>query len=182
VARSVARHRALVVLLAALVALGTALRLWQLGATEFVFDEAFTAVVARLPLHKLFPYLRAHDAHPPFDYLLRRPLALAGASELVLRLPSVAVSVAALVAFAAWMRRRGLLAIIATALMAVSAFQITYGQQARMYACMVAVGVGCAWAASAWLTRPGARPCVAVRLVLLVGLFDHVSTHSWRAS
>ena len=135
----------------ALVAIGAVLRLWNLGRLHLDFDEAFTATAARLPVGRLFSFLRADDAHPPLDYLLRRPAALHGASEAVLRLPSAVLSIGALGAFAAWMRHRQLLGVLATAVLAVAAFQLTYAQDARMYAGMVTVGVVASWSADSCL-------------------------------
>ena len=77
------------------------------GFNGLSYDESFTAMAARLPLDQLFDYLRTQDTHPPFDYLLRAPFARAGASDVVLRLPSFVCSVGALVLFAWWMRARG---------------------------------------------------------------------------
>ena len=92
--------------LAIAAAVGVVLRFWHLGHPSLDFDETFTATAARLPVHRLFSYLRSADAHPPLDYLLRRPLALGGAGDALLRVPSAVESSVALVAVAVWLRRR----------------------------------------------------------------------------
>src|SRR5262245_12581727 len=93
--------------LVGLVLLGAAVRAWQLGAFGATFDESFTAMAGRRSVGDLLDYLRAHDSHPPLDYLLRAPIARAGLSDAALRLPSFVFAVAALALFAWWMRDRG---------------------------------------------------------------------------
>ena len=66
------------VALGLIVILGAVLRLWHLGTSSLGFDESFTGMVGRLPLGSIFGFLRAHDSHPPLDYLLQLPVARAG--------------------------------------------------------------------------------------------------------
>ena len=70
------------------------------------------------------------------------------------RLPSVLCSIAALVVFAVWMRNRGVLGVMATALFALNGFLIHYGREARMYALLELVGVVAAVVCEAWLRSP----------------------------
>jgi hypothetical protein len=159
--------------LATAVVVGAALRLWGLGAHRLGYDEAFTAMAGRLPLGDLFAYLRTHDSHPPLDYLLRAPLARAGVDEFLFRLPSVACSVGALALFAWWMRRYGFAGIIATALLAVSDFELTHGRTARMYAELELIGVVAAVLADAWLRHPRRWHAPALGALVLAGLLTH---------
>src|SRR5690242_1662671 len=53
-----------------LVFVGAALRFEGLGGSALSFDESFTAMVGRLPIRAVFPFLRVADSHPPLDYLL----------------------------------------------------------------------------------------------------------------
>src|SRR5690348_5229096 len=140
--------------LALAVVAGAVLRLWGLGAHRLGYDEAFTAMAGRMPVGDLFAYLRTNDSHPPLDYLLRAPLARAGANEFLFRLPSAVFSVAALALFAWWMRRYALAGIVATALLAVSDFELMHGRTARMYAELELIGVVAAVLADSWLRRP----------------------------
>src|SRR4029077_9540135 len=91
---------------------------------------------------------------PPLDYLIRMPFAQAGASDFVLRMPSLVFSIAALALFAVWMRDRGRVGLLATALMACSAFQVSYGGEARMYALLELLGVAAAMLAERWWRTP----------------------------
>jgi hypothetical protein len=162
--------------LVAIVVVGVLLRAWRLGFNGLSYDESFTAMAARMPLDRLFDYLRTQDTHPPFDYLLRAPLARAGASAVVLRLPSFLCSVGALALFAWWMRARGLAGVVATAVLAGSAFQIFHGGEARMYALLELLGVGAAMLAERWLGDDAPRwSAWAASGIVALALFDHVS-------
>jgi hypothetical protein len=170
------RRSSITVWLVAIVILGVMLRAWRLGFNGLSYDESFTAMAARLPLDRLFDYLRTQDSHPPLDYLLREPLARAGASAAMLRFPSFLFSVGALVLFAWWMRTKGVAGLVATALLAGSAFQIYHGGEARMYALLELVGVASAMVAERWLRDDAPRWCPwAAGGLVAVALFDHVS-------
>jgi hypothetical protein len=161
--------------LVGLVIAGAVLRLWGLGANRLGYDEAFTAMAGRLPLGSLFAYLRTHDSHPPLDYLLHLPLARLGADPFWFRAPGVAASIGALALFAWWMRDRGRAGVFATALMALSAFEIIHGRNARMYAELELLGVGLAILAEAWLRAPRRRHAAILFALVLAGLLTHVS-------
>jgi hypothetical protein len=171
-----ARHSSCSIGLVVAVVIGVLLRAWRLGFNGLTYDESFTAMAARLPLDHLFDYLRTQDTHPPFDYLLRAPIARAGMSDVALRVPSFAFSCGALVLFAWWMRRRGVAGVVATAVLAGSAFQVYHGGEARMYALLELSGVASAMVAERWLADDPPRWCewCAFGLVALA-LFDHVS-------
>jgi hypothetical protein len=162
--------------LVVIVAIGVALRAWRLGFNGLSYDESFTAMAARLPLDRLLDHLRNQDTHPPLDYLLRVPLARAGASDLVLRLPSFLFSCAALALFAWWMRTRGVAGVVAAAVFAGSAFQIFHGGEARMYALLELLGVAAAMLSERWLgDEPPRWSAWAASGIIAVALFDHVS-------
>jgi hypothetical protein len=162
--------------LVVIVAVGVALRAWRLGFNGLSYDESFTAMAARMPLDQLFDHLRTQDTHPPFDYLLRAPFARAGMADVALRIPSFLFSCAALALFAWWMRARGLAGVIATAVLAGSAFQVFHGGEARMYAILELLGVAAAVLAERWLADDAPRWCAwAVGGLVAVALFDHAS-------
>jgi hypothetical protein len=162
-------------LLVVAVVTGAVLRLWHLGAQRLGFDEAFTAMTARRPVGSMLTFLRNGDSHPPLDYLLRAPFARAGSSEFFIRFPSVACSIAALALFAIWMRRSGRVGVFAVALMAVSAFQIAHGREARMYAPLELIGVAVAFTADSWLRHPRRWHAPTVGGLVCLGLLTHVS-------
>jgi hypothetical protein len=154
-----------------LLVVGVCLRSWELGGARLSFDESFTATVGRLPLGAMLSFLRHNDAHPPLDYLVRAPLARAGLSEFWLRLPSVVESVVALAVAAWWWRPLGRRGLMATALLATSAFAITYAHDARMYAGLGLAGLVVAAAACRWLERPSSSTLAAMGAGLLAALF-----------
>src|SRR5262249_38281851 len=92
-----------------------------------------------------------------------------------LQLPSAVCSIAALALFAWWMRGRGRLGVVATALFAVSAFQIAHGREIRMYPELEVLGVGAAMIAESWLTRPRRWHARAIGVLALACLRLHVS-------
>jgi hypothetical protein len=157
------------------VVVGAGFRFWGLGAHRLAFDDAFTTMASRLAPSQLFDYLRLHDSHPPLDYLLREPFSRLFTSPWWLQLPSAACSVAALALFAWWMRGRGRLGVIATALFAVSAFQIAHGREIRMYPELELLGVAAAMIAESWLTRPRRWHARAIGALTLACLLLHVS-------
>jgi len=161
--------------LIAAVAIGAAARWWRLGARLYQFDEAFTAVAARRPWGDLFPFLRHHDSHPPLDYVIRVPFASGGYDLFALRAPSAFFSTCALVLFAWWMRRRGWFGALATFVMALNAFQIVFGREARMYALLQLLGVISAMVLAAWLKKPRRMHAVIIGVVVFAGSMDHVS-------
>jgi hypothetical protein len=169
------RARSTVGVLTALVVAGAVLRLWGLGANRLGYDEAFTAMAGRLPLGSLFGYLRHHDSHPPLDYLLHLPLARLGVDAFWFRFPGVVCSIGALTWFAWWMRDRGRVGVLATAIMAFSAFEIVHGRNARMYAELELLGVGLAVLADAWLRAPKRGHARILSVLVLVGFLTHVS-------
>jgi hypothetical protein len=169
------RLRAAPTFLALCVVAGAVLRLWGLGAHRLGYDEAFTAMAGRLSLGEMFGFLRLHDSHPPLDYLLHAPLARLGVGEFMFRLPGALCSIGALALFAWWMRRRGVAGVVATALLAVSAFELRHGREARMYADLELIGVAAAVLADSWLRRPRRWHAPAVGALVAWGLLTHVS-------
>src|SRR4051812_31912521 len=173
--RSLGRVDAITIGLVGAVALGAGLRLWALGRSKLNYDESFTAMAGRLPVGRLFTFLTAHDSHPPLDYLLHAPFARAGANEFWFRLPSALCSIGALVLLAVWLRPHGRVAVLGTALVAVSAFQIAHGRDARMYAELEVLGVGMAFLTDRWLHAPARHHAPLLGVLVLAGLFTHVS-------
>lgn len=169
------RVRQLDVWLVATVVVGAVFRLWSLGSQKLNYDESFTAMAGRRPVGNLLGYLTAHDSHPPLDYLLRAPLARAGVSEFWFRFPSALCSIAAVALLAVWLRPRGRVAVIATGLFALSAFQIAHGRDARMYAELEVLGVGIAMLTDHWLRRPARHHAPLLGVLVLAGLYTHVS-------
>src|SRR5262249_20615023 len=77
--------------------------------------------------------------------------------------------------FAWWMRRRGWLGVLATALLAVNVFQVFHGGEARMYALLQLLGVCAAMLSEQWLRHPKSWHTWALAAVVALAVFDHVS-------
>lgn len=115
--------------------LALAVRLYGLGDKPFWLDEILTLKRASLPLAELaLDSLR--NRHYPTYFLLVRPFTSAGMNELVLRLPSAVFgALSVLVVTLAAGELRGLRAgLVAGLLMALSPFEVQFGQEARSYA------------------------------------------------
>lgn len=117
-------------------AIGLILRVAQIAAAPFWYDEAFTAILARSPLPILID-ATAGDTHPPLYYLLAWSWGqLFGVSELGLRSLSLVLSMVCL--WLTWLvtgrfQLSETTRIVIVALMAAMPMQIHYAQEARMY-------------------------------------------------
>lgn len=131
--------------LPAVIAAGAILRFAALGRHSFWLDEAYGADVARQPLATLLAG-RVGDGHtPPLYYVLLHLWMRLGDGDAWLRALSATLSVAILVLAAWWLRRRfgARIALLGTALLAISPHQVYFAQEARMYslAALLAVAV-----------------------------------------
>lgn len=128
--------------LAAILALALGLRLYLLDRESLWLDETFSLDLARGSWSYLFDKA-IEDFHPPLYFILLKIWTFAaGTSGWAARLFSAVASTAAVgVTYAAGRafvdRRTGL---VAAALVAVSAFQVEFAQEARMYALLACVG------------------------------------------
>jgi hypothetical protein len=162
------QHRVIV----AVTAIGIVLRWWALGGPFATFDESFTGTYSHLPVGSIPSALRAKDSHPPLDYLLRHFLGGTG-DTLALRLPSPVFASVTLLLVAWWMWRRGWFGVAVVTLTSISAFQLLYAHQARMYSLAILCGTALAVCAERWLEEPAARWRWLMALAMVVGLFDH---------
>jgi len=119
-----------------IIGVGVVLRLALLAGDDLWYDEAFTALVARLPWAEAWPAILG-DIHPPLWYVISRPFA--AGPEWLLRLPAALCSVAALLLFAWWLEQLDLSPrahLIALVLMALAPAQLRLAPEARMYAAL----------------------------------------------
>ncbi|HUE75406.1 MAG TPA: hypothetical protein VMP10_01155, partial [Chloroflexota bacterium] len=74
----------------ALILMAFGFRLQNLGTQSFWWDEAYSAVVSRLPIRQIVEVIVRDDFHPPLHYLVFHYwMRLAGEGEFALRLVSV---------------------------------------------------------------------------------------------
>lgn len=187
----------------AVLALALVLRLWQIGhqglwldellamanstghgleyvelPTEQVIEDPprYTGLEGAAPAWSIWTSADL-DSHPPFYFMLLRGWRAAlGSGDVEVRLLSVALSLAAIVLLYGAVRELhgpGP-ALLACVLMAASATQVHYAQEARNYALLVAEGMAACWAAArihisgfTWL-RGG-----AIALLLLLMMLTH---------
>ncbi len=168
-----------------LIALG--LRLLLLNQAALWYDETGSVWMASLPFAKMLEATGA-DTHPPlYLALLWVWIRLFGTSEAVVRLPSVVLSLAAIVLTWRIGERLGLqrpALVLAAALMAINPAQIYFAQEVRMYALLtveVLIGLlaalerrwiifGLALAASYWTHNYGLIFAVPLNVAALVSL------------
>ncbi|WP_143752306.1 glycosyltransferase family 39 protein [Burkholderia sp. SRS-W-2-2016] len=112
-----------------------------LSSRSFWTDEGYSFWFASQTLHTLWTEVPLYETHPPFYYtLLKGWMALAGSSEVALRMPSVIASLATVVLLACSGKilRAGRLGdqagVLAAFLYALNKGSIEYAQQARPYA------------------------------------------------
>jgi mannosyltransferase len=131
------QHRSSLVI-GAVIALDAGLRLYRLGDQGLFLDEAWSWAVSQLPVADLFR-MSLTDRLPPLYFLLLKGwLLVVPATELGMRLFSVAWSVAALLLAISFVHRRwgtGA-AVYAGWFMAISSFDVYYAQETRMYTLM----------------------------------------------
>ena len=123
--------------------LAFALRVWQLGAQSLWYDEAVSLFIAQKPVAALIAHT-AGDIHPPLYYLLLHGwLAWAGPSEFAAAYFSLCFGVL-LVAMSFRLARDLFgfnVAFVAALLLALSAFNLWYAQEVRMYTLVACLGV-----------------------------------------
>lgn len=120
--------------------LAAVLRLYQLGAQSFWWDECFTYIItATLPPANAWQAMIEDANKPPLYYLLmQRWVRLAGTSEYAYRFPSAALGLLSVPIMYHLGRRLGgrAVGLAAALLLAVCPFHVWYSQDARMYAPM----------------------------------------------
>ena len=126
-------------LLIAVVAISAILRVYDVSSKSFWFDEAVSAEIAKLPWSQFFLVLWKREANMALYYGLLHFWIHMGSTVWVIRFFSVLISVATvpvlfLLGDRLFGRKAGLLA---AWLLAINAYHICYGQEARAYALVV---------------------------------------------
>ena len=169
-------------LLLVLILLAFALRLYEIDAQSFWYDEGVTAQVAQLGVRELASWT-ADDIQPPLYYLLVGGwLRVNPFGEGILRWPSAAFGTLLIPLLWAlgrrlWSDKAGLLAGLLAALVgATSPLMVYYSQEARMYALLVMLVTLAALLVVRLLDR-GTGKCwgllLAYMLVGLAAMYTH---------
>jgi len=148
--------------------LAFALRVYHLGYQSLWRDEVDTLRFALRDLPALLTAFRKSGENGPLFFLALKPwLAMAGQTEFALRFPSAlagALSVPAIYVIAHRLVGRGA-ALVAALLTATAPYLVWYGQEAKMYALLVAIVP-----VSLWLTVRAAQKGGWWRWAFLYGL------------
>src|SRR3990170_899494 len=161
---------------AAVLLVGAGVRFWGLGAKSLWFYETYSVFIARQALVDIPRMLQTYDTHPPFQYiLLNLWMGLFGSGEFSIRIPSVLASVGAiLLTFFMGRRLAGdRVGLLAAALLAVSPFQVTSAQEARMYPFLTLFGLGASYALWLALEEGRRRHWTAYVLLMVLALYTH---------
>jgi mannosyltransferase len=166
--------------LCAILAVGLALRLVDLGRESLWLDESVSWVYARGGLRAL--WTRVSDPHPPLYYSIQRVWLLFGDSEAALRSPSAIFGVIA-IALTYVLGRQiagARIGLFAAALMATSALQIEYSQEARSYELLTAAAVMASIGLVGVLraTRAGIWPSLIVGCAYVGGMVIALYAHN----
>ncbi len=154
--RSLALRRAL---LLATLAVAFGVRLVNLGAQSFWYDETVSTYLAGLELPAMLAHT-AGDIHPPLYYAVLHVWGLlAGRGQFALLFPSVVCGVL-VVALTGQLARRFLgadVALLAAFLTALSPFHVWYSQELRMYTLGAALGLVAVYCAVGFVVGWGSR-------------------------
>ncbi len=131
----VAQRRDTRILLWAIVALGTLLRLRALGAKSFWLDEIASVVIARMPGHSFWHWLWTDEGNMALYYVMLRPCLQIHLGEATARLLSVLPGLASIpVMYLLGRRLFGrYIGILAALFFALNTCAVVYAQEARGY-------------------------------------------------
>ena len=151
------RRARILAMLAAILCLAVALRLWGIGRDALWFDEAMTARFASMEPAEMMR-ATARDSSPPLYYLgLRAWTGPFGGDDAPLRAYSTLWSIAGIILLAGFVHRLGGPgpALAAAALAAVNPLDVFFAQEARMYAQAAAMATASTWVLWEWLRANG---------------------------
>ncbi len=170
--------------LAVIVALGAALRLYQLGAESYWLDENDTVRLAALPLINLLRSLATPDRAPLYYLLAHGWIRMVGNGEAAMRLLSALAGIASVpllfcVGRALLDQKVGLLA---AALLAVSEFAIRQAQEVRYYSFVLLLTLLAAWCAIRARDHGRTSDFLALTITTLLLVSAHFYTLFWLAA
>jgi 4-amino-4-deoxy-L-arabinose transferase-like glycosyltransferase len=161
---------------AAILLLAWALRLYQLDQQSFAFDEGWTSYAIHHSWREMWGVL-APDNHPPLYYLAVKALAeVAGTTDFPLRFFSVACSLVMVAVLYVLGQRLGgrWMAAGASLFAACAPGYVYYGQEARMYSLLMALGALSSYALLRLFDQPRDRRWWALYVTSTAGvLYTH---------
>jgi len=162
--------------IAAIVALGAAMRLVDLGRKSFWLDEIMSISIARLDGAGFRNIVLSWEANMSLYYVLLRGWMRVGADgEFAIRLLSAVPAMLGVFVFykvAARLFDAGA-ALVASLLLAVNAFAIRYAQEARSYSQYLLLTLVACWMFLKAIESGRRRDWAWLTLVLLLGIYSH---------
>jgi uncharacterized membrane protein len=153
----------------------TLVTLRTITASSIWFDEAFSAYLTKFSFVDIVRYT-ATDVHPPFYYwLLKIWTSLFGTNELAFRSMSLFFAAVAIV-FGFLLVRRLFgrkAAWLSLAFLAVSPMLVRYGQEARMYTLVAAIGLAATYTLTFAVQSKRRRPWVIYGILVAFGMLTH---------
>jgi hypothetical protein len=162
-------------MLAAILAIATALRVREATLTPFWFDEIFTLWTVRLGVPGMFRLL-AQDMHPPLHSLLVWGWrAIGGEGELWLKSLSIAIGLCTIAAVYGIARAMfGVrAALLAAGLLALHRTAVIFSQEVRSYGLLWLLLVLATWMAWRWIEHGRRRDAVLFVLCAAAALYTH---------
>jgi mannosyltransferase len=166
--------------LSIILAVGLALRVFLIGHESIWLDEAISWQFAHISQHEL--WTEVLDTHPPLYYSMLRLWLVFGDSEAALRSLSVVFGMLAILLTYVLGRQiaDARVGLFAAALMATSALQLEYSQEARSYelltAASLAASIGLVGILQAHEARR--RPRIAICVLYVVGMVIALYAHN----
>ena len=165
--------------LAAIVAIGSYLRLTMLGEQSLWFDEADIVVRAQRSWSDVLSTFTVQGENGPlYNALLAAWVRIAGISEVAVRFPSAVAGVLALPAIYLLAKRLAgsQAGLIAAGLLAISPYHIWYSQEAKMYSIIVLLAILSTLLLVEALTTARRPYWVAYVVVTTLMFYTHVVT------
>lgn len=124
------------------------LRLFRIGAAPLWYDEAFTAVLARLPFHRMLAATMG-DVHPPLWYAICWAVQRLSLPNWAIRVPAALFGAAS--CWMLWLLMSKLFVpsrvrMATFILMVISPFQLYFSQEGRMYSLLTFLAITGFWA------------------------------------
>ena len=162
-------------LLAPITLLAAILRLHEIAARSFWFDESISVEIARLPWSQFFLALWYREANMTFYYVLLHFWLAISSTDIFIRGLSVLISAATVpVIYALGARLFGRNAGLLSAwLLAINAYHIRYAQEARGYALVVFLAVLATWLLVRNLQEPSSARWGAYAVVCILAVYSH---------
>jgi 4-amino-4-deoxy-L-arabinose transferase-like glycosyltransferase len=152
-----------------------ALRTPELSSKGLWLDEAYSILMARLPLREMLEKLSL-DATPPLYYLILAPwIQLFGTGEAAARALSIVFSVGgvALMGLLSYRHFSIRIASVATLMLAFTPMHVYYAQEARMYSLLALLGIALVFCSLEYLTRGSRLALIFAALFSVLMLLTH---------